>query len=132
MQSAGCTAIILIWQPACGSFFLILQRARYKLLCYYLVTFLLSNLWKFLDTIIYCTSLRFSLVQVSGENGGSPFIRRKIIRDNLKRGKMLNIAERWLHCNNFNVAACNGGNVFNNATGLPQTALLLPCYFFAK
>lgn len=60
--------------------FLILQRARYKLLCYYLVTFLLSNLWKFLDAIIYCTSPRFSLVQVSGENGGSPFIRRKSIR----------------------------------------------------
>ena len=81
---------------------------------------------------MYCTSLRFSLVQVSGENGGSPFIRRKIIRGNLKRAKMLNIAERWLHCNNFTVAAYSGGNVFNNATGSPQTALLLPCYFFAK
>ena len=85
-----------------------------------------------MDAIIYCTSLRFSSVQVSGENGGNLFIRKKIIRDNLKRGKMLNIAERWLQRNNFNVAACNGGNVFNNATGSPQTALLLPCYFFAK
>ena len=45
---------------------------------------------------------------------------------------MLNIAERWLHCNNFNVAACSGGNVFNNVMGSSQTALLLPCYFFAK
>ena len=45
---------------------------------------------------------------------------------------MLNIAERWQQCNNFNVAACSGGNVFNNATGSSQTTLLLPCYFFAK
>ena len=84
--------------------------------------------------ILYFTEIQFipSLFQVYGENGGSPFIRRKIIRGYLKRAKMLNIAERWLHCNNFTVAACSGGNVFNNATGSPQTALLLPCYFFAK
>lgn len=109
--------------------FLILQRARYKLLCYYLVTFLLGNLWKFLDAIIYCTSLRFSSVQVSRENGGSPFIRRKIIRVNLKWAKILNIAERWLHCNNFNVAAC-WWQCFQSCNGLATKCFVITLLLF--
>ena len=56
LQSAGCTAIILMLQPAVVAMFSIMQRARHKLLRYYLVTFSLSNLWKFLDAIMYSTS----------------------------------------------------------------------------
>lgn len=56
LQSAGCTAIILMLQPAMVEMFSIMQRARHKLLCFYLVTFSLSNLWKFLDATMYSTS----------------------------------------------------------------------------
>lgn len=85
-----------------------------------------------MDAIIYCTSLRFSSVQVSGENGGNLFIRKKIIRGNLKRATMLNLLQSAGCTAIILMLQPAGGNVFNNATGSPQTALFLPCYFFAK